>query len=418
MDLDTGFLDARDAALAHAIVDSAIRRWLTIAALLDACVNRGFKNCEPPVQAALVCGAAQLLFLDRIPDHAAVDHAVEWTLRRVGKRAGGLVNASLRRLIRLRGERRESWTDGRDEIPLPEGGALGLAEEVLPDGVIGRLTASTSHHRSFISRWSRQFDHDRLLAIASHSIRKAPTIINAAHAGSPAPAEHLEPHDQPSHYVFTGDRSELISLLESRRDLWVQDPASSAVVAFCRRVSPTVIVDYCAGKGTKTRGLSAAFPGARIVATDVDSDQRASLRRATAHLANVEVREPNDLAEVHGQADLVLLDVPCSNSGVLARRLEARYRGAGAALERLGAVQREIIAAALPLTRRGAGMVYATCSLESAENRELCDAACRQHGLRIEEDQTFHPAGGPGLADAGWTDASYACLLTTAPNPA
>jgi len=410
--LETDQLEERDAALAHAIVDAALRRWLTIAALLDACIDRSFKNCEPPVQGALACGAAQLLFLDRIPDHAAVDSSVEWTSRSVGRRAGGLVNASLRRLVALRADVRSRWTDRCDEVPLADGGALAFSQDVLTSGVIARLSASTSHHRSFISRWSRQFEKTRVQELAVHSVRKAPTIINGRFAESVLEDSLLTPHEMSGHWVFNGGRDQLVEFLRNRHDVWVQDPASAAVVTFCQRLSPSLIVDMCAGKGTKTRGLAAAFPEATIVATDVDTDQRQRLQESTMHLANVEVREPMALADLAGRADLVLLDVPCSNSGVLARRIEARYRGATTAIERLVSVQQGIIAEALPLVRKGGSLVYATCSVEEEENRRCCEAAARASGLRLVEDQTTLPHGGPGKPDTSWTDASYACLLS------
>ncbi|MCH8271326.1 MAG: hypothetical protein IH985_08990 [Planctomycetes bacterium] len=220
-ELDTTGLSGRDAALAHAIYDAAIRRWLTISRLVGTGISRPFKECQPEVQASLACGAAQMLFLDRVPDHAAVSLAVEWASRHCGRKVGGFVNAGLRRLAELRGPIRERWSDGCDEIPLADGRALGLTRPILPrDDATARLSIATSHSRAFIARWINAFGVDQTRRIALHSIRSAPTIINAVHATAPIePGADLEPHEQPGHYVHHGDRAGLIDLLAAQTGL-------------------------------------------------------------------------------------------------------------------------------------------------------------------------------------------------------
>ncbi|MCH9058206.1 MAG: hypothetical protein IIB55_06235 [Planctomycetes bacterium] len=414
-ELDTTGLSGRDAALAHAIYDAAIRRWLTISRLVGAGISRPFKECQPEVQASLACGAAQMLFLDRVPDHAAVSLAVEWASRHGGRKVGGFVNAGLRRLTELRGPIRERWSDGCDEIPLADGRALGLTRPILPvDDATARLSIATSHSRAFIARWIDAFGEDETRRIALHSIRSAPTIINAVHATAPIePGEDLEPHEQSGHYVHRGDRAGLIDLLARRPDVWVQDPASSASLDVAQGLRPRVVIDVCAGRGTKTRQLAAMFPEALIVATDSDAARRSVLAGVFAEHQRVEVTPFETLHERYaGRADLVLLDVPCSNSGVLARRVEARYRGSGQALARIARLQREIISRAMGLLSAEGRLVYATCSVEEVENGAMTRGFADQTpGLRVERDRVVMPTGGPGLPDRMWRDGSYSCLL-------
>src|SRR5690606_35613410 len=90
--LDSAGLDGREQALAHAIYDAALRRWLTLEAVLNSFLKRPLRAAEPAAQAALLAGAAQILLLDRIPEHAAIDESVRWVKRGVGRRsaaAGG-----------------------------------------------------------------------------------------------------------------------------------------------------------------------------------------------------------------------------------------------------------------------------------------------------------------------------------------
>src|SRR5690349_15754598 len=94
--LDIGSLDARDASLAMALDHAVARRWLTLATIIESRLSRPWEQLETKLQAALLCGAAQLLLLERVPDHAAINETVEWTKHQVRAKAGGLVNAVLR----------------------------------------------------------------------------------------------------------------------------------------------------------------------------------------------------------------------------------------------------------------------------------------------------------------------------------
>ena len=100
--LVTEGLDAREAALAHTIVDQAIRRWITVEHMVRVCAMREPSELEPRVRAAILSGAVQLLFLDRIPTHAAIDETVEWAKTRVRPGAAGITNAILRRIASAR----------------------------------------------------------------------------------------------------------------------------------------------------------------------------------------------------------------------------------------------------------------------------------------------------------------------------
>src|SRR5690606_28607210 len=127
-------------------------------------------------------------------------------------------------------------------------------------------------------------------------------------------------HRSPAHRVYAGPRERLERLLAARPDIWAQDPASSGAVESAAGLEPGLVVDACAGRGTKTRQLAAMFPAARVIATDTDAQRFAELRRVFEGSERVEVVPPRRLREVvDGGADLVLLDVPCSNTGVLSR---------------------------------------------------------------------------------------------------
>lgn len=410
---DTTGLDRRDGALAHAIYDIITRRWLAIEWIAGKLLRRPWADSHPAFRATILVGAAQILFLDRVPPHAAVNESVDWAKNHGGLAASRAINAVLRQIVDLAGDRvrRPSWTDQPDELPLPDGQALVLNAPILPTDPIDRLAAATSHAPALLRSWLRTMSLREVRAVALHAIVQPPIILNTAHAIEPLP-ETTTPHIVPGHHVFTGTHDELLQLLNARSDLWVQDPASSLAVESIRDLQPKLIIDPCAGLGTKTRQLRATFPNARIIASDVDRPRFATLSKVFKGSEQVTVVPYPNLRDHVGKADLVLLDVPCSNTGVLARRPEARHRFDRERLESLTAVQRQIIADSIPLLTPAARILYSTCSLDAAENEEQARWAARWHSLSPSRESRRRPEGGPGEPPERYTDGSYSVLLS------
>ena len=355
--------------------------------------------------------------MSRVPSHAAVDAAVNWARLNASSRSGGLVNAVLRRvseLVDTDAEIRERASDRRDELPLSEGGAVALREEILPDDAIHRLSVTTSHPRALLDQWRRDFSLERAVAIAQHGLCRSPVILNTSCATAPLPEEAVA-HTLTGHHVYTGDAEQLTAELESRRDVWVQDPASSLAVESVVDLAPELVIDACAGRGTKTRQLERTFPGARIIATDIDAGRHAELTRAFYGSDRVRVIRHEELIDHAGRADLVLLDVPCSNTGVLARRIEARYRASENRTKELTDMQRQILADAIPLLRDDrspiGGILYSTCSLDARENEEIARWASHWHAFRTTREHRRAPEGVPGSPPVRYSDGSYAVLL-------
>jgi len=418
--LETAGLDERDAGLAHAIYDAAIRRWHTLAYVLDRVLTQPFRLMEPMLQGVLLTGAVQLLLLDRVPVHAAIDESVELAKRLVRPGAGGLTNAVLRKVAAMRvgvddelQREQPVATIARDRLPLADGRWLRLSGPILPDSGPERLAVATGNPDWLVRRWGSKFPTATVFELSLHNLVSPPVVFNTAHARSALPTS-LTPHSHAGHHVFTGGRRDLVTLLDSRPDIWVQDAASSRAVSSAAHLSPSLIVDACAGQGTKTRQLAAVFPNANIVATDTDEKRLRVLEQGFRGHARVLVVPPADLVgRFMGRADLVLLDVPCTNSGVLARRTEAKYRCDDEQLARLVALQGQIIASSLPLLNRAAKgrILYSTCSIDDEENGQQVARAISAHGLRLEHAQALLPAGIPGQDPAGYHDGSYSALL-------
>lgn len=407
-----------DRAFACAIVDAATRNWLALSFLLARCTTQPFADLEPRVRGLLIAGAAQIVLLDRVPVHAVINHAAEWGKKVIRPGAGGLANAVLRKVAAFRppdeGRKRDRFTGGRDELPASDGSAIALAQPILPEDEIERLCIATSHPRALLDHWRKHRSTDEVRRLALHAMADPPTILNTSHAVAPLPGPSLVPHEAAGHYVVSRRSSDLASMLEARRDVWVQDPASSLGIERIADLKPRVILDLCAGQGTKTRQLAATFPNAEIAATDIDQGRFDTLVAAFKGSPQVTVLPRKRIAEAyHAKADLILLDVPCSNTGVLARRPEAKYRFGPDALQSLLSVQKQIIADSILLLRENprGRILYSTCSLEREENHEQAAWADHWHKLGVSREHSQTPRGLPGEDPSRYSDGSFSVLL-------
>lgn len=434
--LDTGAIKGpgagREAALAHAIYDAVMRRWITLEAVIAPHTNRPLGEMDSTVRAALLAGAAQLLLLDRIPPHAAINEAVNWT-RSAGKpKATGLVNALLRRVAETVARADEGWPvvlDGpatehvgkADRLPLHDGRAIQLTRDVFPTETLPWLEQATGNPRWLVERWHARLGEAGAVEQALHTLVQPPVVVNLAHAEGKVDApegQTLTAHDRAGLSVLGPAGASPRTILRDRMDVWVQDATSAGALDVLQglETKPNLIVDLCAGLGTKTRQLRAMYPEATILACDTNDARAKGLRRVFAKDERTQVLDIEDVRyEAAGKADLVLLDVPCSNSGVLPRRPEARYRlgteKASEQLERLTGIQRDLLAQSRAMLAPGGHVVYATCSMDEEENQHITAWACASAGFELLKETSTLPSGLPGQPPTAYRDGGYAALL-------
>jgi len=422
-------LDPRDAALARAIEYAVIRRYLTLIACIRPHLAKNWPLLEKPIQAALLAGAAQILFLDRVPAAAAVDASVEWTKRRLRPGAGGLVNAVLRKVAASVAERIPA-RDGapcaelsdhtrRDLVPMPDGSALRLSIDAFSEDAAAAISEKTSHSRELVLHWIGAFGFKEAHRIALHDLVEPPIVVTPFDASDARFDGLATPHADAGFGVWNGTHAELTALLEADPSVRVQDPTASATCALLADAlvpaigrEPTLIVDLCAGRGTKTRQLAQLFPRATVLATDPDEARFEALARLRERHPNLRVLGHELLfRDAAGKADLVLLDVPCSNSGVLARRPEARYRFSKARTQSVIELQQKIADPAVGLLAPKGAVLYATCSIEHAENGAQTRRLAQRHGLSPVVDRTIMPTGLPGEPPSAYRDGGFHALL-------
>jgi len=179
----------------------------------------------------------------------------------------------------------------------------------------------------------------------------------------------------------------------------VQDEGSQLIALACAVHDADRIIDLCAGAGGKSLAISAAAAQAMVLATDSNRARLSRLSprasRAGTHIDTLLLNPPNELEQLtdwREEADLVLVDAPCSGSGTWRRNPEGRWRLTPERLERLIGVQQRLLDIAAKLVRPGSALVYAVCSLLSREGAGQIERFLQRHSSWISEDTAI--AGG------------------------
>ncbi|MEO0963536.1 MAG: transcription antitermination factor NusB [Planctomycetota bacterium] len=390
----TAELSPRDAALADDLYRLGVSRWLTCAHLIDLYAKPALHRLDAPMQGVLIAATAQLLFRPDLPAYAVISEAVESARRVVHPRAAGLANAVMRKVAALidTHDAQAAWQPSADALPwyapgVDRPGRVTLHAPVLPDPADHPAHASvaTGIPNRLMAAWTEAFGKETAVRLAVHAAGHPPVIL------------------QPGNLLWDPREREatLPEHLAAYPEQRVQDPTAAMPITWAAEMieaPPRVAFDACAGRGTKARQLREAFPEAEVWAYDPDAGHRRDL----AAIPGVKVGSPPP-----GSADLVLFDVPCSNTGVLARRPEARHRFSFAHVNELVALQRRVVAEHLPAAGPGATLVYATCSIQPDENRPQADWLADASGRRVLEDRDTLP-GGHG---AGYHDGGYVALI-------
>lgn len=350
-------LAPRDAGLASAIAYGVLknRNWL------DATLNRWLKKplaqLDPFSRAVFRSAAYQILCLDRVPDHAVVHESVKIVKSRARHRAG-LVNAVLRRLV----ENADALKAERDVRPQNSGelahrfGLPVWLSDVLVDRV--GLDQAMAYGEA-------------IQAAAPVTLRvrdpKHRTRVVEALTGGDRRVEATD-HAPGGVRVWAGG-DPTASRPVADGDAVIQDEASQLVSLFAAPEPGWRVLDLCAGRGGKTMHLSDLMGGSgQLVASDLSGKKLETLMHTARalgidHIETCPAEARGDLAP----ADLVLLDCPCSGTGVMRRHPEIRWRSTPERLRELVATQRELLTVGAKLVKPGGLLVYAVCSDLPAE---------------------------------------------------
>ncbi|MFP4144497.1 MAG: transcription antitermination factor NusB [Phycisphaeraceae bacterium] len=408
--LNTAGLSPADVRLALAIHRTSLQRWMTLEHLLNRALRQKMEKLEPPLRAILLSAAAQLLFMPGLPDYAVVDESVRLAKKMVRPGAGGLVNAVLRKLTKFPAyvDDTAAWAPAEDRLPCGPG-SLVLSEPLLPPiaPLDEHLAAATSHPAHLVRRWMQEHSPGVATFLAHHGTLTPPTLVSVEDGfDREADDPRWLSHEQPGYIAWQGTHEELVAFLAERPERRVQDPSAAQPVASLRELGFSAALDYCAGMGTKTSQLALEHPGATIYASDPMPARQEALEQLGEEVEAVRAVDPETARQQ--RVELLLLDVPCSNTGVLARRPEAKYRFTRQSLRSVCNLQRQVIRESLPTLAPGGHLLYSTCSIERAENQEQVAWLLDETGGELVRERLLLPAG---LGDRDYRDGGYHALV-------
>jgi 16S rRNA (cytosine967-C5)-methyltransferase len=343
-------LSSADRGLLQAILFGVLRH----RRLLDHWIEELRKGkLDPETRDVLRVGLCQILILG-LPDHAAVNETVE-----AGKASvRGLINAVLRRAVLSRKRLLDEAAD------LPPAVAL-------------------SHPDWLFKRWKSAFGKQDAIALMEWNNRPAETFMRVNPLAGAAGIDGTPVDDAPGFYQIEGQPP--AGLLASGA-VYIQDPATRHAVELLDPRPGERILDACAAPGGKAFLIAAAMGSADgLVCTDSNEKRlprlRENLQRLHAGQAAVSVHDWTTPAPAdwHGMFDGILLDVPCSNTGVIRRRVDVRWRLQAPDIARITATQRRILEHALPCLKPGGRLVYSTCAIEREENHRQVAAFLTDH---------------------------------------
>ncbi len=364
-----------DRAFVTDLFYGCLRRRLSLDFLLAQLAS---KTPRPIVANVVILGLYQLFYL-QTPAHAAVNETVALAKRYAGVAEAKFVNAVLRRA------QRES------------------------DALLAKLEETRQHqpwiyysHPEWLwKRWAARFSGEPAAALCDWNNQPPPLYLRVNTLKTSAkPADvPAEPTDHPLYWRVTDTTGLFRTKSFATGEFYVQDPSTLVAVDVLDPQPGDAVLDMCAAPGGKTTYIAQKMQNrGRIIAADSASSRLAlvgeNCRRLGVQIVATLACEGTRLDRcLRGEEfDRVLVDAPCSNTGVLRRRADLRWRLTVEEIGRLGALQMKLLDSAAKFTKRGGVLVYSTCSLEPEENEGVVEAFLKSHKVfTVETTRSLFP---------------------------
>lgn len=385
--------DDRERALTVELSYGVLRHLATIDWRLEPVLEKPLPRLPVAVQMVLRLGAYQLLFLDRIPESAAVNESVNLAKAfagSVGRDWSGLVNAVLRALLR---HPPQPWPSMSLDV------AQALAVRYSVPGWLCR-------------RWVERLGL-AFAEAACEGVSVVPPLTLRVNQLITTREALLDTYSQTSIVAKSTSVSPFGLLLQEGGPVpslpgfhegafYVEDEAAQLIPLLLDPQPGDIVLDACAAPGGKSTHVAALMHNNGVIYAVDRKEARLDLVRSNCRRLGVQIvvpivgdiRQPREWAPMIGTAessslkkagvgkpflDRILVDAPCSGLGVLRRHPEAKWRKGEEALPRHQALQCQILEAVAPRLRPGGVLVYSTCSTEPEENEEVIERFCRAH---------------------------------------
>jgi 16S rRNA (cytosine967-C5)-methyltransferase len=367
--IETSDLSRHDEALATELVYSAVRRRLTLDWVIEKFSGVEIKRIEPTLRQILRLGVLQLLYIRSVPEYAAVNESVQLARSVLNKKAAGFANAVLRKV-----------PSDASAIPFPP------REEDL----VAHLSIAHSHPAWLIRRWVDRFGENAAesICVANNTPPPITGRVNTLKTTRDELAAKLAeegveavPLEQEQMLEIVNSPKRISQLVSFQEGLFYLQDVSATIPARMLASRPgQMVLDLCSAPGGKATHV-AELMGNRglIVACDIDAGKMALLRDNIQRLGTTIVRpllaQGTQIESVlKPEFDHVLIDAPCSNTGVLRRRVEARWRLNERDLKAIQQLQLRLLLSGCRVLKKGGLLVYSTCSIEREENENVVRA--------------------------------------------
>lgn len=394
-------LDARDRSLAMRMAYGTVQRKDTLDFVASALLRPSLDKLEPAVLAALRLGLFQLLFLDSVPDHAAVGESVE--LAKASSPGGArLVNAVLRRAAR----------DGQELLAR-------LDDDSPADAAVVHSVPPW-----LAEMWWGELGPDQTRSLleaindpAESAVRVNTLVASVAEVSEALSVPHHRAPDVPEGLVLDGPFDAQGSSLWRTGAIMPQSRASMLVARILGPQPGQRVLDLCAAPGAKTTHLAALMEGeGELLAVEQHPGRAAALertcRRMHAERVSVDVGDAAQLShrrpDTGAAYDRVLVDPPCSGLGTVQSRPDLRWRTSPGAITELAGIQARILAAGAAATRPGGALVYSVCTISETEGTGVVNEFLDGHPeFTVDDLGAAHPA---------WASASQSTYLQLLPD--
>lgn len=361
---DNPDLDERDRAFITNLVYGSLDRMILIDYNLSLYLNQPAKKLKPELHTVLILGAYQILFMDKVPDHAAVSESVQLAKVNKSSFAASLVNAVLRRVA-------------DNGLKFPQ--EMGQTPEY--------LSVRYSCPQWLAELWTESYGYDNAENLAKSALEAAPVIIRVNNLKT-TPEDLMwklaeegviaESAGDGEYSMLLKNTGNIENLTAYKEGLFhVQDLSSQLC---CRALDPKeneTIFDMCAAPGGKSFTMAELMNGTgRIKAFDIyqsrvdlikSGAQRLGLENVSTYFSDATFYNDN-----YGLADKILCDVPCSGLGIIRRKPEIRFKNKPE-IDKLPDIQYSILCNAVKYLKPGGRIVYSTCTLNPAENDDVCN---------------------------------------------
>ena len=403
-------LSPQDAALCSRMVYGVTQNRLLLDFYLAAYCSQKPDHLQPPLLDILRLGAYQILFLDKVPDRAAVSEAVELAKRSGRGQAAGLVNAVLRKL-----------SQNKNALP------------PIPDRDEAKfLSIRYSHPKWLVKRLLELLGREEAEAFLAADNTAAPLTVQvnplkttpeALTAELEALGVRVTPHAWVPGCLELSGTGDLTALEPFQAGHFLVQDGAAALAARAAAVTPGQrVLDVCAAPGGKSFGAAFAMEDrGEILACDLHENKLKRIQDGARRLGLTSIRTAaadgrEFRPEWEAAFDTVLVDAPCSGLGIIRKKPDTRYKKADD-LFTLPVVQQAILDNACRYVKPGGVLVYSTCTILPEENQQVTDAFLAQHRDFSREDLPLPNQAGQADGQVTlWphrhdTDGFYICRM-------